>query len=207
MLTPQELTHAYEKFDDDRIIRIATFESKSLREIAVPILENEIKNRNLPKELLDWIQLERHFFKGSELGMLKGKIRNSICSNCKTKKSPIIGFHIHHCSVWNFPKEMNVLLCENCGKKLRNKNYKIAATFGWASKTGFLQVPYYFISELFDSFKLERISNQIIADFIFENTGYLRKLGIDKIEKIIQHYNSNQMQAEKPEITSIFDII
>ncbi|KIA88079.1 hypothetical protein [Kaistella jeonii] len=207
MLTSQELTDAYERFDDDRIIRIATFESKSLREIAVPILENEIKTRNLPKELLEWIKLERHFFKGSELGMLKGRIRNSTCSNCAAKRKPIMGFHIHHCSVWNFPKEMKVLLCENCGKKLRNKNYKIAATLGWASKTGFLQVPYYFISELIDSFKFEKISNQIIEDFIFENTGLLRQQGIDKMEKIIQQYNSNQMHAQKPEIPSMVDFI
>ena len=81
MLTQQELTDAYKKFDDERIIKIAQFESKSLLESTVPILENEIVSRQLPDELLKWITLERNFFKGVELTSLKSKIKNSMCSH------------------------------------------------------------------------------------------------------------------------------
>ena len=207
MLTQQELTDVYKKFDDERIIRIARFESKSLRHIALPILENEIKDRNLSTELLDWIKLERNFFKGVELFALKSKIKNSTCSHCKTKKQAIFGFHIHHCSVWNDPDDMNVILCESCGKKLRTESYKIAATMGWISKTGFLRVPYYLISETIDRFQFEKISNQIIEDFIFENTGLSRYHGIDNIEKILDLHNKNQMQPQEITFTSLFDFI
>ena len=56
MLTKEELTEAYKKFDDDRIIQLAKLESKSLREIEVPIIENEILNRNLEQKLFEWIK-------------------------------------------------------------------------------------------------------------------------------------------------------
>ena len=207
MRTQQELSDAYKKFDDERIIKIAEFESKSLREIAIPILENEIKSRSLSAELLEWIKLERNFFKNSELKMLKSKIKNSTCSHCGKKNKSILGFHIHHCSVWNHPKEMNLIICESCGKKLRTKNYKISATIGWASKTGFIQVPYYFIHEAIDHFRADQINNKIIENFIFEHTGIIRRKGIDAIEKIIQRYNADQMLPKKPTITSIYDFI
>ena len=207
MLTPKELTEAYKKFDDERIIKIARFESKSLREIAVPILENEILSRQLPDELLNWIELERNFFKGSELSSLKSKIKNSKCSQCKTKKQSIFGFHIHHCSVWNDPDNMNVIMCKSCGKKLRIEAYKIAATMGWISKAGFLRVPYYLVDETIERFQFAKISNQIIEDFIFENTGLIRHHGIDNMEKILEKHNRNQMLSPEIEFTSLFDFI
>ena len=207
MLTQQELTDAYKKFDDERIIKIAQFESKSLLESTVPILEIEIVSRQLPDELLNWIKLERNFLRGVELTSLKSKIKNSMCSHCNTKKQPIFGFHIHHCSVWNKPNEMKLILCESCGKKMRTEAYKISATMGWISKTGFLQVPYYLISETIERFQFEKISNQIIEDFIFENTGLIRHYGFDDIEKILELHNTNQMQSHKIQFTSLFDFI
>ena len=47
MFTKAELSEIYRKFDDNKIVQIATSESKGLREEAVPILELEIARRNL----------------------------------------------------------------------------------------------------------------------------------------------------------------
>lgn len=85
MLTKEELTEIYKDFNDQKIVNLAMNESKSLREDVIPILEYEIKRRNLDNKLLDWISLERNFFKGTELQDLKSVIRNSECSECGKK--------------------------------------------------------------------------------------------------------------------------
>lgn len=96
MLTIQELTEVYKNFNDQKIINLAMNESKSLREDVIPILETEIQKRNLDKNLLNWIKLERNFFKGAELQSLKSVIRNSECSECGKKFNNIQGFNIHY---------------------------------------------------------------------------------------------------------------
>lgn len=47
MLTKEELTEAYKNFKDQKILHLAKNDSKSLREEAVAILENEIIKRKL----------------------------------------------------------------------------------------------------------------------------------------------------------------
>ena len=80
MLTKKELTNSYKNFNDQKIVNLAMTETKNLREDAIVILEKEIIRRNLDKKLLDWIKLERNFFKGAELESLKkqSKILNVV---------------------------------------------------------------------------------------------------------------------------------
>lgn len=197
MLTPQELSEIYKDFDNEKIINLARFESKKLTDTAIPILKNEISKRQLDQKLIDWINLERNFFKGSELEILKTKIKHSKCSNCKIKNNNIKGFYIHNCSLTHNPREANLILCEECGKKFRNKNYIISATLGWVSPKGFIKVPFYFLEELFDIPFRKKQSERILNEFIFENTGSIRHLGIDKIEQITEEHNNYQLSLKE----------
>ena len=121
MLTKEELTDAYKNFNDQKILNLAMNESKSLREDAISILESEIKRRNLDIKLLDWIKLERNFFKGAELQNLKKEIQNSECSECGKKFNNVQGFNIHYLSALDSTFDSEIIVCENCGKQLRKK--------------------------------------------------------------------------------------
>lgn len=192
MLTKEELTEAYKNFNDQKIVNLAMNESKSLREDAIPILEAEIGSRNLDKNLLNWIKLERNFFKGAELQNLKKTIQNSDCSECGKKFSNVQGFNIHYLSALDAAYNSEIIVCENCGKQLRNKSYLKSATLGFLSFYGIINVPLYFIGELIASFSRNKKSETIIEEFIFQNTGLIRKLGNDKIQTLIAEHNTQQ---------------
>jgi DNA-directed RNA polymerase subunit RPC12/RpoP len=123
MLTKEELTEAYKNFNDQKIVNLAMNECKSLREDAVQILENEIIQRKLDAKLLDWIKLERNFFKGAELQNLKQVIKNSECSECGKKFNNTQGFNIHYLSALDSSFNSEVIVCESCGIQLRKKSY------------------------------------------------------------------------------------
>lgn len=182
MLTKEELTEAYKNFKDQKILHLAKNDSKSLREEAVAILENEIIKRKLDKKLLDWIKLERNFFNGAELLNLKQIIKNSECNDCGKKFNDIQGFHIRSISALEFSRNSKLILCNNCGKKMRKKAYLESATLGFLSLYGIFRVPFYFITELIASFSRNIMSNKIIEEFIFQNTGLIRKHGVENVQ-------------------------
>ena len=118
MFTKAELSEIYRKFDDNKIVQIATSESKGLREEAVPILELEIARRNLDKNLLEWIKFERNFYEGTELSMLKNIVKDSKCSECGRKNCNVKGFNINYHSLLGCGFHADLIICESCGKKL-----------------------------------------------------------------------------------------
>jgi hypothetical protein len=207
MLTQQELSEIYKNFDDGKIVNLAKFESKKLTQEAILILKNEISSRNLNANLINWIDHERNFYIGSELEILKAKIKTSKCSNCKILKNDIKGFYIHNCSLTHNPKEANLIFCETCGNKMRIKNYVLSGTFGWFSTKGIIKVPFYFFGELADSLFRKKQSEKIINEFVFENTGTIRMNGTDNISKIIELHNENQLNAKTKEYDPFFELL
>jgi RNase P subunit RPR2 len=198
MLTKEELIENYQKFDDEKIVILAKNESKSLMEEVIPILENEILKRNLDKKLIDWIKLERNFYKGFELETLKNKIKSSTCTECQQQKDVIKGYHIHFRSFMDTTFDAKIIVCKSCGQKLRIQSYLKTATLGWLSLRGLLSVPIYFIGELFSSFSREKTSETIIESFIYNNTGLIREYGFDRIEDLIAESNKLQVIDETP---------
>ena len=197
MLTKEELTQAYESFNDQKIVNLAMNESKSLREDAIPILENEIIQRNLDAKLLHWIKLERNFFKGAELQNLKQVIKNSECSECGKKFNNTQGFNIHYISALDSSFDSEIIVCESCGSQLRKKSYLKTATLGFLSFRGIINVPFYFIGELVRSFSRKHRSEKIIENFIFQNTGLIREYGVENVHELIAHYNIQQAEQNE----------
>lgn len=198
MLTKEELTENYQRFDDEKIVMLAMNECKSLNEETVPILENEILKRNLDKKLLDWIKLERNFYKGTELETLKSKIKSSTCSECQQKNDVVKGFHIHFRSFLDTTFDAKIIVCKSCGQKLRIQSYLKTATLGLLSFRGMIRVPIYFIGELISSFSREKTSESIIDSFVFNHTGLIREYGFDRIEDLIAESNKLQVNDETP---------
>ena len=196
MLTKAELTKNYKKFDDEKIVSLAMNECKGLIDEAIPILENEIIKRNLDNKLLDWIKLERNFYKGIELETLKSRIKNSVCTECQQKDDIILGHHIHYRSVLDSTFDAKLIVCKSCGQKLRIQSYLKTVTLGWLSFRGILRVPVYFIGELFSSFSRAKTSETIIDEFIYNNTGLIREYGSDRIEDLIAESNKLQLNDE-----------
>lgn len=197
MLTKEELTKAYNNFKDQKIINLAMNESKSLRDDAIPILENEIIQRNLDTKLLDWIKLERNFFKGAELQNLKQVIKNSECSECGKKFNNTQGFNIHYISALDSSFDSEIIVCESCGSQLRKKSYLKTTTLGFLSFRGIINVPFYFIGELVRSFSRKHRSEKIIENFIFQNTGLIREYGVENVHELIAHYNIQQAEQNE----------
>ena len=197
MLTKEELTKAYKKFNDQKIVNLAMNESKSLHEDAIPILENEIQQRKLDSKLLDWIKFERNFFKGAELQNLKKTIQNSECSECGKNFNNIQGFNIHYLSFLDYNFNSDIIVCEKCGKKLRNKSYIKTATQGLISFRGIVNVPFYFFGELIASFSRKNTSEKIVEEFIFQNTGLIREYGNDRIQDLIAQHNIQQAKQNE----------
>lgn len=199
MLTKEELSKSYNDFNNQKIVNLAMNESKSLREDAISILEHEILKRDLDKNLLNWIKLERNFFKGTELQNLKKTIQNSECSECGKKFNNIQGFNIHYLSALDTSFNSDVIVCNACGKQLRNKSYLKTATLGFLSIRAIVNVPFYFIGELVASFSRKKTSERIIDEFIFQNTGLIREYGIERIKDLITTHNIQQAQSNESE--------
>lgn len=62
---------------------------------------------------------------------------------------------------------------------------------------GIINVPSYFINELIASFSRQKTSERIINEFIFQNTGSIRKHGNDEIQKLITKHNIQQVEQNK----------
>ncbi|OBS14046.1 hypothetical protein ATE49_01445 [Elizabethkingia miricola] len=62
---------------------------------------------------------------------------------------------------------------------------------------GIINVQSYFIMELIASFSRQKTSERIINEFIFQNTGSIRKHGNAEIQKLIAKYNIQQIEKNK----------
>ncbi len=51
--------------------------------------------------------------------------------------------------------------------------------------------------ELIASFSRQKTSERIIDEFIFQNTGSIRKHGNDKVQKLITKHNIQQVEQNK----------
>ncbi|MDV3507114.1 hypothetical protein CMU89_07690 [Elizabethkingia anophelis] len=60
-----------------------------------------------------------------------------------------------------------------------------------------INVPSYFIMELIASFSRQKTSERIINEFIFQNTGSIRKHGNDEVQKLITKHNIQQVEQNK----------
>jgi hypothetical protein len=177
MWSVEEIRNNYKNFDDSKIKELAQ-NPKGLRKEIVPILNEEIKKRNLDINLIEWVNYETNTFEGIEKRNLIDKIRKSKCSLCLTN-SKLSGYKfntlISALIVIKNKTEIQII-CSDCAKKKKIKSMTKTFFLGWWSKKGMFSTPLYLIIDLINIFRKEAESKEIIEEFISDNTGLLRKI-------------------------------
>lgn len=207
MLDINEIRKNYERFDDTQIRIIAKQDAKGLREDVIPILIEEIKKRNLGNHLIRRITVERRKLSKSEYESLKRKVKESICKNCK-KNRRLKGYKfttITGILIDENISEYELIICGECGRKLRRKSAIWTILFGWWSLGGLLSTPFILINKIKASIHEDKQSEQIIKSFIESNIGAIT-IGEDSkevIQKLLiafnqleEDYDMDEMEVE-----------
>ncbi|WP_264510449.1 hypothetical protein [Flavobacterium sp. N1719] len=191
MLTVEEIRKNYKNFDDGKIKEIA-LNSKGLRREIIPILNEEIRNRNLDIQLIEWVNYETNKFKGLEKQNLLNKIAKLKCSMCLVNSN----LHAYRFNtlisafVTITDKTENLIICDQCANSKRLNTMLITFFFGWWSKKGILLTPFTLISDLIKIFRKNSESKKILDEFIENNTGILRiAIKENKLENFISEFN------------------
>jgi hypothetical protein len=197
--TPKETAGFYAGKDDEYILRLAR-RPKGLRKEIIPVLVAELKRRNLDsKALIKWIANENNEFADTELDNLTYLISTRLCPGCG-KNNNITGF-INRYIYFGEIKRETILVCKQCGMKLKKKRLLTTLTLGLAGLLGvfileghrtlvaFL-VPFHAVYQAINLLFHEKENDAVYKDFIKANTGHLRRsLSDDNILRLIRRYN------------------
>jgi hypothetical protein len=130
----EQLRKNYEKFNDNKIIRLATEEAAGLRPEAVDLLKQIIKERGLSESITKGIDAQLKEVDGQTLSEYAELLRALPCPVCKSTdeklNATITGSVISFIIMTNYEKELKVA-CPNCLDKANNKAMIKSALFGW----------------------------------------------------------------------------
>lgn len=192
MWTVEEIKKNYSKFDDWKIKELA-LNPKGLRKEIVPILNEEIKKRNLDIELIKWVNYETKTFEGLEKKNLIENIIKSKCSLC-LENSNLRGYKFNtiiSALVVITDKTENLIICNDCAKSKRLNSMSKTFFLGWWSKRGIISTPFTLISDLIKILRKESESKEIIDEFIENNTGVLRiSLEQNNLNEVLAKFNN-----------------
>lgn len=166
-----QIKKAYQRFEDEKIIKIAKEESKGLRKEVIPILMSEIETRQLDSKLKEYILANRRKLTNSEKEELRRKVKSSLCSLCRRKKD-LAGYRI----VWitgiiidTILIEQNLIICKSCGEEKSRRSYRQTMILGWWSFWGIIQTSAELINKTKNYIMGEESANEtIIDDFLDE---------------------------------------
>jgi hypothetical protein len=175
MWTVEEIRKNYKNFDDGKIEEIA-LNPKGLRKEIIPILNEEIKNRNLDIQLIEWVNHETNKFEGLEKKNLLDQIKKLKCSMCLVNSNlHAYRFNTIISALITITDKTEILIiCEQCAKTKRLNTMLKTFFLGWWSKSGILGTPFTLISDLIRIFRKKSESKEILDEFIENNTGLLR---------------------------------
>jgi hypothetical protein len=130
----EELRKNYERFDDNKLIRLATEEASELRPEAVDLLKQIIKERGLSEDIVKGIDVQIQEIDNEKLSEYIGLLRELPCPVCKssseklnaTMTASVISFLI----LTNYEKELKIA-CPNCLDSANTKAIIKSALLGW----------------------------------------------------------------------------
>lgn len=199
MLTKEEIRESYKNFDDNKILNLAR-NPKGLTKEAIPVLIEELENRNLDLRLIDWIKLENNPLNQTEKDSIINYTKNCICSICN-KSSNLKAYEFHSVVssiIYCKYKLKHLIICTNCAKKLRWKNFLKTFFLGWWSRSGITTTFISLSTEFFNLFLVDRINKRILNSFLEENNGKLRKIlksqnPKQEIQKMLEKINASNL--------------
>jgi hypothetical protein len=174
----EELRKNYERFDDNKIIRLATEEASELRPEAVDLLRQIIKERGLSGDLLKGIDVQIQEIDNDKLLEYAELLRRLPCPVCKSTNEKLnatmTGSVISFIILTNYEKEL-IIACPNCLDKANTKAIIKSALLGWwGLPWGFIRT----IQALLFNDKMKeqnRLSepNELLKGFVLERIGRL----------------------------------
>ncbi|MDO3695917.1 hypothetical protein QVZ41_13785 [Wenyingzhuangia sp. chi5] len=204
MYSVEEIKENYKSFSDSKIENIAINESKDLRTEVLEILRNEILKRKLDANLITWVNAETNYFTEKETLELAEKIKKIKCPNCGEKNNELKGYEINKVFSFIIFYSRTIerrILCKRCGRNNNIISNLSILLLGWWSRRGFLVTPYCLFKNIINSFSNEKISNNVINEFIKQNNGMFRLHGINEenISNLISLHNNNYEIPETEE--------
>lgn len=168
----------YRNFEDYQIVELANTEVSSLRPEIIPILEEEIKRRNLSQTLLSGIQAQLKVPTEAEIDFYISLIQNQPCSDCKSKTKKINGAIINDVASIIFLTRTSSkikITCLDCIEKTKSSSNNKTLLLGWWA---FPWGPIKTIQTLINNFKMvNKIKtdkpSEILHAFIHQNIGTL----------------------------------
>lgn len=163
----------YRSLSDTKIKDIAKFEARALRPEVIPVLKQEIINRKLPEELLDF--LDRKLLRPTELEIINycKIIQKQRCPSCYKRSTNLNATNYKYVISFLFGCVYRVkfkIACTDClNKQVRNASAK-TFILGWWSFYGFIHT----IDSLIFNFRMfskhhHNIPNKMLKDFVSKN--------------------------------------
>lgn len=130
----EQLRKNYERFDDRKLIRIATEEAISLRPEALELVKEIIKERNLSEDVLKGVEVQFKEVDEKILNEYTELLRKLPCPVCKSTadklNATLTGNVISFVIMTNYEKDIKIA-CPKCLDKLNNKAMIKSALLGW----------------------------------------------------------------------------
>lgn len=210
LINKNHIKQTYRKLPDEEIVKIARGNAQGLVDEAIPILIDEIKQRELGEDLVQWLMEERRIPTVEEFLSLKQIVKTSFCTDCnlnqnlagvgyKTLISYIIGSRTYH---------YKVIVCGECATSRKQSSFFATAMLGWWSLFGIFSTPFTLLSKTFSSFKKDKQSDKIIDDFLKVNMGAITRSNDDEavVRMLLAKYNeANDPTDDKTLETSVWE--
>lgn len=130
----EQLRKNYERFDDRKLIRIATEEATSLRPEALELVKEIIKERNLSEDVLKGVEVQFKEVDEKTLNEYTELLRKLPCPVCKSNSDKLnatmIGNVMSFIIMTNYEKAIKIA-CPKCLDKFHNKAMIKTALLGW----------------------------------------------------------------------------
>jgi hypothetical protein len=132
--TAEELRKNYERFNDAKLIRLATEEAADLRPEAVDILKQIIRERGLSADIVKGIDVQLQEIDQEKLQEYTELLRGLPCPVCKSTNAKLnatmTGTVVSILVVTNYEKELKIA-CPDCLDKANNAAVVKSAMLGW----------------------------------------------------------------------------
>lgn len=130
----EELRKNYERFDDKKLIRIATEEASSLRPEALALIKQVIKERGLSEDILNAVDVQFKPVDEKTLLSYTNLLRDQPCPVCNATSEKLnatmTGTVISFVIMSSYRKELKIA-CPTCLDKQNNNAMIKSALFGW----------------------------------------------------------------------------
>lgn len=130
----EELRNTYQRFSDDKLIKIATGQASDLRPEAIQVIREEIQRRGLSPDLLRGVEVQRKELSPEERKTYCDLIQKQPCPHCGSSSARLNAVLVG--SVRSFVFFTNrenalVLGCPSCLRKASKSELIKTALLGW----------------------------------------------------------------------------